>query len=96
MTELKIDSTPALIVVGYGFAEQDSVKLEKTISEFIKGKKVITIVWNCTPVMMGGQMGRGQLQANIVIVPTCYIRWETTQKEYETFLNRLQLTGKTF
>ncbi len=66
--------------------EDDPNKFWHQLQNFKKGRKIIECVISTTPIIAGViQQGTAQV-AQIKMVSSAFIVWETTQEEVDTFL----------
>jgi hypothetical protein len=73
----------------------DTNTFHQKLTAFKKGKVIKECIISTNAVMAGiVPDGKGGHLSNIVIVPSAYIVWETTQKEVDSFLFNLKMTGK--
>jgi hypothetical protein len=66
--------------------EEDPNKFWKQLKAFKKDRKIIECVISTTPIIAGVASQGGVQVAQIKMVPSAFIVWETTQEEVDTFL----------
>lgn len=70
-------------------SDQEPRKVVEQVSEFVKDKTNAEKVYNTTPVMAGIVQG----QANLVVITSCLVMWDTTIGEFRSWQNKVQLNG---
>lgn len=79
------------IKAGHTICNADPQICIDEVEKFIKNKKNATTIYNTTPVIVGVTHNR---QAQINVMTSCLIQWETTIEEFRSFRTRLELTSK--
>jgi hypothetical protein len=85
-----------LIRASHVIANEDSYQLHKDVEGFIKDKPNVTTLKNSTPVVAGMTMMGKQPVANMKVIVTCLVEWDSTEENFRLFRKRLELTGKPF
>jgi hypothetical protein len=69
------------VIIPHIISHQDTLMFYKLMQDFKAGKKIIKEVITTTPVVMGA--GHNQMQ--VVIIPSAYLEWETTEEKAKEF-----------
>ncbi len=91
MSSTKTEET--IIEGAHILANQDPYLLKKEVRKFIADHlpgKDVTVMYSVSAVVVGANGHHAQ--TNLIV--SCLIGWDTTETEFKTFRQRLQLLGK--
>ena len=90
MTQNGLQGTEETIKASHVFSGEDPYSVVSEVETFVKDKANYTLTFSTTPIMAGLQNGR----ANMVIITTCLVIWDSTPTEFRKWRERMKLMLK--